>query len=213
MLLERVAQVRPQRALYRLRRGRAGIPVVAIVGYTNAGKSTLLNTLSQANVLVEDRLFSTLDPTTRRLTLPDKSPILLTDTVGFIRKLPPTLVTAFRATLEELSDSDLLLHIVDLSSREAAGQCQTVEEILADLELADKPRITVLNKIDLLLPEGNTWDESAVMNYLPPQCIPTSTEMVVISAAKGWGIDRLLELTSKVLAQSHPRTADKNSTP
>ena len=204
---ERVEQVRKQRALYRLHRKRAGIPVVAIVGYTNAGKSTLLNTLSQANVLVEDRLFSTLDPTTRRLTLPDKSPILLTDTVGFIRKLPPTLVTAFRATLEELSDSDLLLHIVDLSSREAAGQCQTVEEILADLELADKPRITVLNKIDLLLPEGNTWDESAVMNYLPPQCIPTSTEMVVISAAKGWGIERLLELTSKILGQSRQQTA------
>lgn len=203
---ERLEQVRRQRTLYRAHRKRTGVPVVALVGYTNAGKSTLLNTLSQANVLVEDRLFSTLDPTTRRITLPDKTSALLTDTVGFIRKLPPMLVTAFRATLEELSDADLLLHIVDVSSRDAAGQCQTVEEILAELGLKDKPRITVLNKIDLLLPEGKTIDESAVMNYLPPRCVPTATEMVVISAEKGWGVDRLLELTGKILAQTRQQT-------
>ena len=110
-------------------------------------------------LLPEDELFSTLDPTTRRLTLPDKSVVLLTDTVGFIRKLPPTIINAFRATLEELAEASLLLHVVDLASPDASEQCQTVEDILRDLELSDKPRITVLNKIDLLLDSGQAWDE------------------------------------------------------
>ena len=135
-----------------------------MVGYTSAGKSTLLNALCQADVFTEDKLFATLDPTTRRLMLPDKSVALLTDTVGFIRKLPPTIVTAFRATLEELAEAVLLLHVVDLASPDAHVQCQTVEDILGSLKLADKPRITVLNKIDRLLEPGE-WDEtSAIVN-------------------------------------------------
>lgn len=203
-LKERIEQVRKQRMLYRQHRKKGGIPVVSLVGYTNAGKSTLMNTLSQANVLVEDTLFSTLDPTTRRLTLPDNRPVLITDTVGFIRKLPPTLVAAFRATLEELSEADLLLHVVDISNRDAAGQCHTVEEILADLKLGDKPRITTLNKIDLLLPQEQTWDETTAMNYLPPQqCLPINPDMVIISAAKGWGINKLLDLIGAALSKSN----------
>ena len=125
-----IEEVRKHRALYRQKRNKSGIPVVALVGYTNSGKSTLLNALCQADVFTEGKLFATLDPTTRRLTLPDKRAMLLTDTVGFIRKLPPTIVTSFRATLEELDEAALLLHIVDLASPDAAGQCQIVENIL-----------------------------------------------------------------------------------
>ncbi|UCH43906.1 MAG: GTPase HflX, partial [Dehalococcoidales bacterium] len=113
-LKSQIEEVRKRRHLYREKRQKSGIPVVALVGYTNAGKSTLLNTLSQADILVEGRLFATLDPTTRRVTLPDKTEILFTDTVGFIRRLPPTIITAFRATLEELSEASILVHVVDL---------------------------------------------------------------------------------------------------
>ncbi|MFC1847542.1 GTPase HflX, partial [Chloroflexota bacterium] len=134
-LQKQIEQVRKHRLLYRQQRKKSGIPIVALVGYTNAGKSTLLNALSQADVFVEDKLFATLDPTTKRLTLPDKKAALLTDTVGFIRKLPPTIVTAFRATLEELTEASILLHVVDLSAPDAAEQCQAVEDILADLKL------------------------------------------------------------------------------
>jgi len=152
-LKTQIEEVRKHRTLYRQKRKKSGIPIVALVGYTNGGKSTLLNALSppKVGVFVEDKLFATLDPTTRRLTLPDKSTVLITDTVGFIRKLPPTIVTAFRATLEELTEASLLLHVVDLTSHNAAEQCQTVEDILSDLDLMDKPRITALNKIDLLV--------------------------------------------------------------
>jgi len=145
----RIEELRKHRVLYRQQRRKSGIPIVALVGYTNAGKSTLLNALSQADVFVEDKLFATLDPTTRRLTLPDKSIVLITDTVGFIRKLPPTFVTAFRATLEELTEASMLLHVVDLACHNASEQCQIVEDTLTDLKLMDKPRITALNKIDL----------------------------------------------------------------
>ena len=165
-LKEQLEEVRKHRILYRQKRKRSGIPIVALVGYTNAGKSTLLNALSAADVFVEDKLFATLDPTTRRLTLPDRNVVLLTDTVGFIRKLPPTIVTAFRATLEELSEANILLHVVDLASHNAPEQCQTVEDILADLNLRDKPRITALNKIDSLLDNGKNWDEESAIDYL-----------------------------------------------
>ena len=155
-LKKELEEVRKHRTLYREKRRRSGIPIVALVGYTNTGKSTLLNALSQANVLVENKLFATLDPTTKRLTLPDMSTVLLTDTVGFIRKLPPTLVEAFRATLEELSEATVLLHVVDLTSHNAAEQSQVVEGILKDLGLEGKPRITALNKIDLLLDKNES---------------------------------------------------------
>jgi len=150
-LRHEIQDVRRHRSLYRRRRKELAVPIIAIVGYANAGKSTLFNSLSRAGVVAEDTPFSTLDPVTRRLSLPDGQRLLMTDTVGFIQKLPPSIIAAFRATLEELSDSDLLLHIVDITHNHAANQCRTVEEILAELHLQDKPRITVFNKLDLAL--------------------------------------------------------------
>ncbi len=197
-----IEEVRKHRMLYRRNRKRSGIPIIALVGYTNTGKSTLLNALSHAKIFVEDKLFATLDPTTRRLTLPDKSAALATDTVGFIRKLPPTIVTAFRATLEELAEASLLLHVVDLASHNAPEQCQTVEDILADLNLADKPRITALNKIDLLLNSGRTWGEEEAINYFSDQPVPVVQNTVLISATKRWGLSRLLELISHTLTKT-----------
>jgi len=191
--------VRKHRGLYRQQRRRSGIPVVSLVGYTNAGKSTLLNALSQADVFVEDKLFATLDPTTRRLTLPDKNTVLLSDTVGFIQKLPPTIITAFRATLEELNEASILIHVVDLTSHNAPEQCQTVEDILTELNLMDKPRITALNKIDLLLNSGRTWDEESAIDYLSDRGDVTGENTVLISAEKKWGLPKLLETLNRRL--------------
>ena len=200
-LKAQIEEIRKHRRLYRQQRRASGIPIVALVGYTNAGKSTLLNALSQADVFVEDKLFATLDPTTRRLTLPDRNVVLLTDTVGFIRKLPPTIVTAFRATLEELPEANILLHVVDLTSHNAPEQCQTVEDILTDLNLMDKPRITALNKIDLLLDNGKTWDEKSAINYLSDRDDIINKNTVLISAEKRWGLNGLLELINQTLTK------------
>jgi GTP-binding protein HflX len=178
--------VRRHRAIYRAKRKDSYIPVVALVGYTNAGKSTLLNALSGSSVLVEDRLFSTLDPVTRRLFLPDNRQILLTDTVGFIHKLPPSIVRAFRATLEELDEADLLIHVIDITHDNAAEQSQTVEKILADLKLDNKPRITVLNKVDLAA--KNLEELAGIISNLKSP----SEDIISISALKGWGLDKLL---------------------
>lgn len=201
-LKAKIEEVRKHRMLYRQKRKKSGIPVVALVGYTNGGKSTLLNALSQADVFVEDKLFATLDPTTKRLTLPDRSMVLLTDTVGFIRKLPPTIVTAFRATLEELTEANLFLHVVDFTSHSAPEQCQTVEEILADLNLMDKPMITALNKVDLLLSSDRDWDEEAAINYLSDRCGAMNKNTVLISAAKRWGLTELLKIISRMLTKT-----------
>ena len=200
-LKAQIDDIRKHRQLYRQQRRKTGIPIVAIVGYTNAGKSTLLNALSHADVFVEDKLFATLDPTTKRITLPDKSAALLTDTVGFIRKLPPTIVTAFKATLEELSEANMLLHIVDLTCHNAPEQCQIVEDILADLNLSDKPRITALNKIDLLLDNSRSWDEETAISYLSDQT-EADENSVLISSTKRWGLSKLLELISRTLSHS-----------
>jgi len=201
-LQRQIEEVRKHRALYRQKRLKSGIPVVSLVGYTNSGKSTLLNALCQAGVFTEDKLFATLDPTTRRLMLPDGKAILLTDTVGFIRKLPPAIVTSFRATLEELDEAALLLHVVDLSSPDAAEQCQTVEDILADLNLADKTIITALNKIDRLLPNDREWDETGATGFLADHSAGEKT--VLLSATRKWGLARLMALISQQI--THPVT-------
>ncbi len=204
-LNQQIERVRKQRMLYRQRRRKSGIPVVALVGYTNAGKSTLLNALSQAGVPSEDRLFTTLDPTTRRITLADQSPVLLSDTVGFIRKLPPAIITAFRATLEELSEASMLIHVVDFASHRAPEECQTVEDILADLNLADKPIITVLNKGDLLLDSSRTWTEQEALEHLSSQGEGQNEKVVLISAANKWGLSGLLELIARTLTDNSTR--------
>lgn len=156
-LKEQLADVHRHRELYRQRRRQAGMPVIALVGYTNAGKSTLLNAMTGADVLAEDKLFATLDPTTRQVLLPGNIIALMTDTVGFIQKLPPQLIAAFRATLEEIEEADVLLHVVDVTHRNAQEHAQTVEQTLRELGVADKPTLTVLNKIDLL--EGATAED------------------------------------------------------
>jgi GTPase len=205
-LKNEIEKIRRHRELYRNKRRKTGIPVISLVGYTNSGKSTLLNSLTKAGVLAKNELFSTLDPTTRRIQISDKRTVLITDTVGFIRKLPPTIVTAFRATLEELSEADLLVHIVDITTRNATEQSMTVENILTDLNLQNKPRITVLNKIDLLLDKDKNWNEDTALTFIKELNISNrcavSKDTVFISAAKKWGFIRLLELISQKLQSS-----------
>jgi GTP-binding protein HflX len=199
-LKKQTEEVRKQRNLYRQQRRRSGIPVIAIVGYTNAGKSTLLNAISKAGVLADNRLFATLDPTTRRVFLPNSQAVLLTDTVGFIRKLPPTIIDAFRATLEELNEASLLVHVVDLSSPEADEQCRTVESILGELGLSNKPRVTALNKIDIFLEKMGNFDEKSALAYFSSEGLAAGDCTVPVSAVKRWGLDKLLETMGKVLA-------------
>ncbi|MCU0512646.1 MAG: GTPase HflX [Anaerolineae bacterium] len=147
-LKNELERVRQHRRLQRESRRRAGVPVVSLVGYTNAGKSTLMNTIASADVYVANQLFATLDPTTRRVELPSNRQVLFTDTVGFIQKLPPALIAAFRATLEEIQEADLILHVVDASHPSAAAQIEAVDDILAEIEVTGVPRLLVWNKLD-----------------------------------------------------------------
>jgi GTP-binding protein HflX len=194
-LKEQLADVHRHRELYRQRRRQAGMPVIALVGYTNAGKSTLLNAMTGADVLAEDKLFATLDPTTRQVLLPGNIIALMTDTVGFIQKLPPQLIAAFRATLEEIEEADVLLHVVDVTHRNAQEHAQTVEQTLRELGVADKPTLTVLNKIDLL--EGATAED--VGQIAAEMGLPK--DIVAVSAARGWGLQTLGERIVEMLAQ------------
>lgn len=195
----KIESVRKHRALYRRRRRETGTPIVALVGYTNAGKSTLFNTLSKASVDVEDKLFSTLDPVTRRLTLPSGQQFLVTDTVGFINKLPPSIIAAFHATLEELDEADLLVHVVDITHKNASNQCLTVEKILGDLHLEGKRKFSVFNKLDLAL---GSEPELASLTSVPRLgggiALPNE-DIVLVSAAKGWGMDELLSKIARHL--------------
>ena len=177
-----------QRETARSRRLANHIPVCALVGYTNTGKSTLLNRLTGAGVLEEDQLFATLDPTTRNLSLPDGQEILLTDTVGFIRKLPHHLIEAFKSTLEEAKYADVILHVIDVANPNCYLQMHTVYETLRELGVGDKPVIAVLNKQDIANPEESVKDLKA-------------DKSVKISARTGAGVDRLLETIEEVLLE------------
>jgi GTP-binding protein HflX len=187
-LKQELERVRAHRRLYRRRRRRAAIPVVAIVGYTNAGKSTLLNAISGAEVPVEDKLFATLDPTTRRVLLPQGQVALFTDTVGFIQKLPTQLIAAFRATLEEINDADLLLHIIDITHPSALLQSRVVEDTLRDLGATDVSVVVALNKIDRL----NSADQVQRMMWEFPNSL-------AISAKEEMGLEELLAHSEAVL--------------
>ncbi|GFK92913.1 GTPase HflX [Fundidesulfovibrio magnetotacticus] len=164
-----LADLRKQRAQVRDRRAKAGLPIVSLVGYTNAGKSTLLNTLTRSEVLAEDKLFATLDPVSRRLRFPEERELVLTDTVGFIRELPKELKEAFQATLEELESADLLILVADASHPELMAQVDAVESILAEMELDRIPRLLALNKWDAMDDEQRAW---AAQRY--PEGIPLS---------------------------------------
>lgn len=184
-------KVEAHRMRYRAQRRRSRIPTVALVGYTNAGKSTLLNRLAKADVYVADQLFATLDPTTRRVQLPGDHTALFTDTVGFIQKLPTALVAAFHATLEEIAEADLLLHLVDISHPNALGQYQAVLQTLEDIGASHIPMITALNKADLLKDPKNA---ARVLENFP--------KSVAVSALKGKGIDDLLTLVQEELYEA-----------
>ena len=184
-------KVEAHRTRYRAQRRRTRIPTVALVGYTNAGKSTLINRLAKADVYVADQLFATLDPTTRRVQLPGDNTVLFTDTVGFIQKLPTALIVAFHATLEEIAEADLLLHIVDISHPNALGQYQAVLETLKEINADHIPMITALNKADQLKDPENA---ARVLENFP--------KSVAISALKGTGIDSLLVLVQEELFEA-----------
>ncbi len=184
--------VREKRSLKRRQRVSQAIPVVAIVGYTNAGKSTLFNALTRAAVLAENKLFATLDATTRHITLPSHQEVLLTDTVGFIQKLPTTLVAAFRSTLEEVVEADVLLEVVDATHENAIEQSATVDEVLGELGAGDKPRVTALNKTDLL-PDPSVLDLSLFENAVP------------VSAVTQNNLTALLQKVGEVIGQEMVR--------
>ena len=193
LLKRKLQRVHTHRELYRSRRQQAGIPVISLVGYTNAGKSTLLNALSGADVLVADQLFATLDPTTRRVTLSGGREVLFTDTVGFIQRLPTTLVAAFRATLEEIGDAEVLVHVLDISHPAAPEQAETVHQVLQELGVGDIPRIVALNKVDRIGPtaEGEVARMAGELGLHP--------DYIAVSALKGWGLEPLCQRIEEIL--------------
>ena len=186
-----IKEVRAQRARRRAGRRRVPYPVVAIVGYTNSGKSTLLNALTQATVQVQDALFVTLDPTTRLVRLPNRHEVLATDTVGFIQKLPTGLVAAFKATLEEVQEADLLLHVLDATRFNGRDQMEAVHEILSDLEAMDKPMVLALNKVDQL--------SAGAVEALVQQEWSPARAVIPISALRKTGLRELGEAIADTL--------------
>lgn len=192
-LLERETErIRSYRDTQRRKRISESLPVVALTGYTNSGKSTLLNALTKSEALVEDKLFATLDPATRRTVLPDNSPVLLTDTVGFIKKLPPDLVNAFGATLEEVTLADVILHVVDASHPGVMEHISSVHDILSELHAIEKPMITVLNKADKARHEDLMWLSSQLPNP------------VIVSAKERQGLGGLMETIMAVVQEVCP---------
>ena len=192
-LLERETErIRSNRDTQRRKRIFENMPVVALTGYTNSGKSTLLNALTKSEALVEDKLFATLDPSTRRTVLPDHSPVLLTDTVGFIKKLPLTLVAAFGATLEEVGQADCLLHVIDASHPNVMEHITSVHDILSELNSVDKPMITVLNKADKARHEDLAWLSSQLPNP------------IIVSAKDRTGLGRLMEAIQEIVQEVCP---------
>ena len=190
---QQLENVRRIRAQQRQRRESTPVATVALVGYTNAGKSTLFNALTKAAVLASPRMFATLDPTIRGVDLPSKRKVLLSDTVGFIRSLPHTLVSAFRATLEEVQRASLILHVSDASNRLSAEQDAQVEIVLKELEVEKKPRLRVMNKVDLL--------DVEVAAGLMRDALRGDSNTVYVSAAEGTGLDRLLERVDAMIEE------------
>jgi GTP-binding protein HflX len=185
---ECIGKVKSVRTLHRVSRNKASVPTVSLVGYTNAGKSTLLNTLTNSDIYAKDQLFATLDPTTRQLDLPNKQQAILTDTVGFIQRLPHQLVAAFQSTLEEVVEADVLLHVIDVSHELYKEQSNAVYHVLEQIGAKDKTIITVYNKIDKL-PE-----DSAL-----PARLAQEENSICISAKRGLNLDKLLELIAENL--------------
>ncbi len=188
-LSKRLEKIDRTRSVNRRRRQRSGVPIVALVGYTNAGKSTLLNKLTDTDVLVDDKLFSTLDPHTGRMfSTTSGSQVVLIDTVGFVRELPSELIRAFKATLDEILTADLLIHVVDLASEDAPAQALAVRQILDEIGAADIPEVLALNKVDLL---GNDGIRPAAERFLRESKTPMPTPWVAISASNGTGLSEL----------------------